>query len=159
MSVIIVLICYCFTLGGLIHCSKRFDGYMTKNIVGVGFGRGDIIGCYIHLNDCDVSENHIRFYKNGVELGVAFTNNVNHENTNKYPLSATSNSNNNHYNGCLIPSAIYYPAISLYRQARTSVHFSNMLFIELCYSVVFTCQSNANRFLLLYFTLFRHVFA
>ena len=130
----------CLSIGGLVHRSNRFDSYTdtsssTSTGGCVGFGPGDIVGCYIHLHDYDASGNYIRYYKNGVDLGVAFANTVDGElSTSKcYPLSTstttgtTSNSSSN--SGHLIPSAIYYPAISLYRQVTYVLYLCTNLHI------------------------------
>jgi hypothetical protein len=57
---------------------------------GEAYGPGDVIGCLIHLDDNE-DLNQISFYKNGVNQGIA-------------------------YSGKEIPSAVYFPAISIYNQ-------------------------------------------
>lgn len=70
--------------GSRVHNSERHDDY------GEGYSAGDVIGCYISLED-DVELNKMVFFKNGVSQGVA-------------------------YCGAEIPSAVYFPAVSLYMQ-------------------------------------------
>lgn len=75
--------------GSIVHGGKRSDAYASK-----GFGPGDIVGCFIHLDEFIPENNHIRFFVNGVDLGVAFDN--------KKEVT--------------IPSAVYYPALSFYKR-------------------------------------------
>jgi Set1/Ash2 histone methyltransferase complex subunit ASH2 len=104
-------------IGSKVHGGVRDDKY------GSSFGAGDIIGCFLHLDDqnvrsmsCDDSlvlfsctcvlrimctqpgNNQMRFFKNGVDQGIA-------------------------YQGKQVESGIYFPAISLYKQAAVSVNF------------------------------------
>lgn len=67
------------------HNSIREDGY------GEAFVAGDIIGCFLYLDDKDCSHNQMRFFRNGVDQGIAFQ-------------------------GAEIESGVYFPAISLYMQ-------------------------------------------
>ncbi len=78
--------------GSKIHNSTRDDNY------GENFGPGDIIGCFIYLDDTDPSNNQMRFFKNGKDQGVA-------------------------YKGKEIPTSVYFPAISLYLKSEVSVNF------------------------------------
>lgn len=68
--------------GSQVHRSLRVDHY------GESYRDGDVIGCYLKLVE-EVSMNEIRFFKNGIDQGVA-------------------------YSGEEIPSSVYFPAISLY---------------------------------------------
>lgn len=79
-------------LGSKIHARKRESNY------GEPFKVGDVIGCYIKLNKNNPKENLIKFYKNGIDQGVA-------------------------YEGSEIPSIGYYPAISIYNKAIVRVNF------------------------------------
>ena len=79
-------VCTYSNAGSSIHNSMRDDSY------GEPFGPGDVIGCYIHLDD-NVEQNVISFFKNGVHQGVAFS-------------------------GKQIPPGIYFPAVSLYMKVR-----------------------------------------
>ena len=65
------------------HCSNRDDAY------GDAFGPGDVIGCYLFLDDQNPLTNQMRFFKNGKDQGIAFS-------------------------GKELPSGVYFPAISLY---------------------------------------------
>lgn len=65
------------------HCSNRDDAY------GDAFGTGDVIGCYLFLDDQSPLTNQMRFFKNGKDQGIAFS-------------------------GKELPSGVYFPAISLY---------------------------------------------
>lgn len=85
--------------GSKVHDSIRNDNY------GASYGEGDIIGCYINLNDREPSYNQIRFFKNGVDQGQA-------------------------YRGKEIPQGVIFPAISLYRQARVRVNFGPTFIIK-----------------------------
>lgn len=71
-------------LGSRIHNSERHDDY------GTSYGPGDVIGCFISLDESGLS-NKMIFFKNGVSQGVA-------------------------YSGADIPPAVYFPAVSLYMQ-------------------------------------------
>jgi hypothetical protein len=79
---------YC-KLGSKVHNSQRIDGF------GEPFGPGDIIGCFIYLDDNSVN-NRMNFYKNGVDQGIA-------------------------YSGSEIPTGIYFPSISLYMKVSATV--------------------------------------
>lgn len=70
-------------VGGKLHKSCRDDAF------GPAFGAGDCIGCFIRLDSKEPDLNEMRFFKNGVDLGVA-------------------------YAGREIPSSVYFPAVSLY---------------------------------------------
>ncbi len=78
--------------GSKVHNSTRDDNY------GESFGPGDIIGCFIYLDDTDANNNQMRFFKNGKDQGVA-------------------------YKGKDIPTSVYFPAISLYLKSEVSVNF------------------------------------
>jgi len=65
---------------------------------GAEFGPGDIIGCFLYLDVDDVGNNQMRFFKNGHDQGVA-------------------------YRGREIPLGVYFPAVSVYMQARILVNF------------------------------------
>lgn len=66
------------------HASERVDHY------GPSYGPGDVIGCYIQLS-YNIAENEIRFFKNGVPLGAAYT-------------------------GAEVLPGVYFPAISVYKK-------------------------------------------
>lgn len=53
-------------LGSKIHASMRNDKY------GEPFSKGDVIGCYIRLDSETPDANEMRFFKNGIDQGVAF---------------------------------------------------------------------------------------
>lgn len=76
--------------GSKIHDSVRYDNY------GESYSIGDIIGCYIKLDDYDPSQNHIRFFKNGQDQGVAYQNKE-------------------------VSSGLYFPAVSLYMKVIFSI--------------------------------------
>jgi hypothetical protein len=134
--------------GSLVHESRRFDGYSagaeadtcpkpsaapteagepvvrdeepdTPTAVPCGFGPGDIVGCYIHLDDHNALNNHIRFYRNGVDLGLAFCNVVNDDTALAYPNSAPLSSSRADFSTAQLPPAVYYPAISLYKKVSS----------------------------------------
>lgn len=71
------------SLGSVVHQSLRRDNY------GASFTSGDIIGVYILLDDVFPANNIIKFYKNGVDQGIAFA-------------------------GKEITPGIYFPTVSLY---------------------------------------------
>jgi hypothetical protein len=72
-------------IGSKVHNGIRNDKY------GSPYGAGDIIGCFLHIDDQDPVNNQMRFFKNGIDQGIAFQ-------------------------GLEIESGIYFPAISLYMQ-------------------------------------------
>lgn len=76
-------------LGSKVHNSCRTDFY------GDPFGVGDIIGSYIKLDSTNSENNEIRFFKNGIDQGIAFK-------------------------GAEIASGVYTPAISLFMKVLTS---------------------------------------
>ena len=76
--------------GSKVHSSNRDDNY------GSAFGTGDIIGCYLFLDDQNPLTNQMRFFKNGKDQGIA-------------------------YNGKELPSGVYFPALSLYMEVSTCV--------------------------------------
>eukprot|EP01038_Epipyxis_sp_PR26KG_P012200 gene12200-16343_t len=78
--------------GSKVHDSLRIDNY------GDSFGVGDIIGCYISLDDVNIITNKIIFFKNGISQGIA-------------------------YSGNEIPPGLYIPSISLYMKANVRVNF------------------------------------
>lgn len=79
--------------GSKVHNSQRVDNY------GESYAPGDIVGCYIHLEDTDrEAENKMSFFKNGVCQGVC-------------------------YSGAELPSGVYFPAVSLYMKANLRVNF------------------------------------
>lgn len=75
--------------GSKIHNRIRDDKY------GSPYGAGDVIGCFLHLDDQDPENNQMRFFKNGVDQGIA-------------------------YQGKEIENGVYFPAVSLYMQVRAS---------------------------------------
>ena len=96
--------------GSKVHESKRDDLY------GEEYGPGDIIGCFIDLNEhC----NEIRFFKNGKDQGIA-------------------------YKGKEIPPGVYYPAVSLYMKAIVSVNFGPSFIIKPDTSHIFTKTESGN---------------
>jgi Set1/Ash2 histone methyltransferase complex subunit ASH2 len=78
--------------GSKVHGGERVDHY------GADYGPGDIIGCFLYLDVDDVSNNQMRFFKNGHDQGVA-------------------------YRGGEIPLGVYFPAVSVYMQAHVRVNF------------------------------------
>jgi hypothetical protein len=78
--------------GSKCHQCIREDHY------GQSYSEGDIIGCFLRLDDFDPRNNEMRFYKNGVDLGPAYV-------------------------GTEILPAVYMPAISLFMRARVRVNF------------------------------------
>ena len=80
--------------GSKVHSSNREDDY------GKPFGSGDIVGCYLFLDDHDPITNQMRFFRNGKDQGIA-------------------------YSGKDLPSGVYFPAISLYMQVSTTTSSSH----------------------------------
>lgn len=78
--------------GSKVHDSLRHDNY------GESYTIGDIIGCYIRLDDYNANNNQIIFYKNGCDQGVA-------------------------YSGSEIPKGIYFPALSIYMKVKQHYSF------------------------------------
>jgi Set1/Ash2 histone methyltransferase complex subunit ASH2 len=78
--------------GSKVHNGIRDDAY------GEPYGPGDIIGCFLYLDVENVSNNQMRFFKNGQDQGVA-------------------------YRGHEIPLGVYFPACSVYMQASIRVNF------------------------------------
>ncbi len=74
-------------LGSKVHNRIRDDTY------GESYGVGDVVGCYIFLDDGDVQRNVIHFFKNGVDQGVA-------------------------YEGKHIVPGVYFPAVSIYNEVN-----------------------------------------
>lgn len=74
--------------GSRVHAGNRIDHY------GEEFGPGDVIGCLIVLTGNN--RNHIRFFRNGVDQGIAFKR---------------------------VPDGTYLPAFSLYGPAQCTVNF------------------------------------
>lgn len=74
---------YLIATGSKVHCSNRDDNY------GSSFGPGDIIGCYLFLDDQNPLTNQMRFFKNGKDQGIA-------------------------YSGKELPPGVYFPAVSVY---------------------------------------------
>jgi hypothetical protein len=70
-------------IGACVNASIRNDSY------GAPYGVGDVIGCYINLDDDSPVCNEIRFFKNGQDQGVA-------------------------YSGSTVPYGVYFPAISIF---------------------------------------------
>lgn len=85
--------------GSRVHNSVRIDGY------GEAYGPGDIVGCYLFLDGGDISRNQMRFFKNGVDQGVA-------------------------YRGAEIPSGVYFPAVSLYQTSQVRCNFGPSFIIR-----------------------------
>eukprot|EP01033_Poteriospumella_lacustris_P003082 gene3082-2258_t len=77
--------------GSKVYNSIRDDHY------GASFGPGDVIGCYIYLDD-NTLNNKMIFYKNGISQGIAFQ-------------------------GPEIKPGIYFPAISIFMQGNVRVNF------------------------------------
>ncbi len=75
---------HCCQPGSRVHKSIRIDDY------GESYGPGDVIGCFIHLDENE-DMNRISFFKNGIDQGIA-------------------------YSGRDVPSGVYFPAISIYNQ-------------------------------------------
>lgn len=130
-------------VGSLVHGSSRFDGYDVVDVAdrpvpvdatgtnsgssqvptitrNSGFGPGDIVGCYIHLDAHNALNNHIRYYKNGVDLGLAFCNVANDDTDRSFPNSAPLSSSRADFTHAQLPPAVYYPAISLYKKVWLS---------------------------------------
>ena len=78
--------------GSKVNGSIRDDNY------GASFGPGDIIGLYLKMDLEEISNNEIRFFKNGKDQGVAFR-------------------------GDEIPMGVYFPAIAVYQYARVRMNF------------------------------------
>ena len=85
--------------GSKIHASTRDDDY------GESFGPGDIIGLYLKIDLEEVSNNEIRFFKNGRDQGVAFC-------------------------GVEIPLGVYFPAIAVYQYARVRMNFGPSFILQ-----------------------------
>ena len=85
--------------GSKIHASTRDDDY------GESFGPGDIIGLYLKIDLEEVSNNEIRFFKNGRDQGVAFR-------------------------GVEIPLGVYFPAIAVYQYARVRMNFGPSFILQ-----------------------------
>ena len=85
------------------HAGVRDDNY------GDCYKSGDIIGCYISLNEYNPEHNLIKFFKNKIDQGIAFS-------------------------GKDITPGIYFPAISLYEEVEytyiVSYTFSCILFVS-----------------------------
>jgi Set1/Ash2 histone methyltransferase complex subunit ASH2 len=79
-------------LGSRVHKSERYDDY------GASFGPGDVIGCFISLDESGL-QNKMIFFKNGVSQGEA-------------------------YSGKDIPPAVYFPAVSLFNKVSHFVGYS-----------------------------------
>jgi hypothetical protein len=77
--------------GSKVHDSVRNDEY------GESYSAGDVIGCLIILDDNNLNSNQMRFYKNGIDQGIAFS-------------------------GKEIPSGVYFPAVSLYMKVFYSFY-------------------------------------
>jgi hypothetical protein len=73
---------------------------MREDDYGEAYGVGDVIGCLIDLGPNE-SFSEIRFFKNGRDQGQAYG----------YEL------------GSLIPKGVYFPAISLFGEAKVRVNF------------------------------------
>jgi hypothetical protein len=78
--------------GSKVHNSIREDKY------GESYAPGDVVGCFIKLDDTNENNNEIRFFKNGKCQGVA-------------------------YSGNIITTAIYFPAVSIYMKVNLFVIF------------------------------------
>lgn len=85
--------------GSKVHKGVRDDKY------GEEYGPGDIIGCYLHLDDKDIARNQMRFFKNGKDQGLAFS-------------------------GKDIPPGVYFPAVSLYMDAAVRVNFGPRFILQ-----------------------------
>lgn len=79
----------CDSSGAKVHASLREDDY------GESYSEGDVIGCFIRLDETNSQNNEIRFFKNGKAQGVA-------------------------YQGSMIETGIYFPAVSIYMAVRMS---------------------------------------
>jgi hypothetical protein len=87
---------------------RDLDGSKTHNgnrvNFGASFGHGDVVGCYLYLSMDDSRKNQMRFFKNGVDQGVAFS-------------------------GSEITQGIYFPAVSIYKTAQVRINFGpSMIF-------------------------------
>lgn len=87
---------------------RDLDGSKTHNgnrvNFGASFGPGDVVGCYLYLSMDDSRKNQMRFFKNGVDQGVAFS-------------------------GSEITQGIYFPAVSIYKTAQVRINFGpSMIF-------------------------------
>jgi Set1/Ash2 histone methyltransferase complex subunit ASH2 len=65
---------------------------------GAAYGPGDIVGCFLNLDVEDIDNNQMRFFLNGTDQGIA-------------------------YRGKEIPLGVYFPACSLYMNARVRVNY------------------------------------
>ena len=78
--------------------SKCHEGVRDDSYRGEAYGPGDIIGCFLNLDIEENENNQMRFFKNGIDQGVA-------------------------YRGAEIPKGVYFPAVSLYMHAGIRVNF------------------------------------
>lgn len=97
-----------------------------------GFVPGDVMGCFLHLDEVNVLNNHVRYYRNGVDMGVAFCNVKGGSSTcfPHDPTVATGSGSCKSDLGAQLPSAVYYPAVSLYMKACVRVNFGPSFIIK-----------------------------
>jgi Set1/Ash2 histone methyltransferase complex subunit ASH2 len=93
--------------GSKIHNSIRIDNY------GDSYHIGDVIGCYIYLDDVIPKNNIMKFYKNGNDQGIAFKGNE-------------------------IPTGIYFPSISVYMKVcmHCTLHITHYIVYTL-YTILY----------------------
>ena len=90
---------YRSTSGSKVNASIRDDAYAAS------YGPGDIIGLYLKMDLEEISNNEIRFFKNGKDQGIA-------------------------YRGDEIPMGVYFPAISVYQYAQVRMNFGPSFILQ-----------------------------
>lgn len=85
---------------------SKIHNSLREDDYGEAFGPGDVIGCFISLDRADPRGNEIRFVKNGVDQGTA-------------------------YRGPSIVAGMYFPAVSVYHNARLRVNFGPLFIYPL----------------------------
>jgi hypothetical protein len=85
---------------------SKIHNSLREDDYGDSFEPGDVIGCFISLDRADPRGNEIRFVKNGVDQGTA-------------------------YRGSSIVSGMYFPAVSVYHNARVRVNFGPLFIYPL----------------------------
>jgi hypothetical protein len=90
-----------YSLTSGMHVGRTSHARVMEDF-GQSFEEGDIIGCYMNLESARPDRNDIRFFKNGVDQGQAYT-------------------------GKEIPLGVYFPAVSLYGGVMTDEPCNNEL--------------------------------
>ena len=121
--------------GSKCNNSKRIDNY------GDSYSVGDVIGCLIKLN-ADPKLNEMRFFKNGIDQGVAYSgssntndtsdNNIANMNTTSGTSTSSSGSSSSGSTSDIpiLPPAVYLPAISVYNRAKVRANFGPSFIYE-----------------------------